>query len=143
VIDVRDYDSAVATMREAGLRATPQRRAVIEVLVGDTSHPHAEDVAARVVERMPGVSLSTVYKTLGEFAQIGLIQRLDAGPAMRFDPDTTEHAHLACTRCGCVVDVPLDLATVRTMRAAAGELGARADKVSVDIAGICPSCASH
>ena len=89
-------DRALRVLRESGMRLTPQRRAVIEALSGDTTHPFAEDVASRVATKMPGVSLSTVYKTLHEFAALGLIHELGSSGAMRFDAEPEPHAHVEC-----------------------------------------------
>lgn len=131
-------ETATQRLRDAGLRLTPQRRAVIDVLAGDTSHPLAEDVARRVTERMPGVSLSTVYKTLHEFASIGLVRELGMPGAMRFDADPSAHAHLVCDDCGTVVDVPLSQETRIALLDAAS--GARLDSVEITLRGACRSC---
>ncbi len=101
--------NADATRRlcDAGLRLTPQRRALLEELAGDTSHPAADALAARVALRVPGVSLSTVYKGLHELADLGLLRELDLPGANRFDPNPSPHAHLVCEVCESVVDVEL------------------------------------
>ena len=65
-----DSTSACQSLQIAGLRLTPQRRAVIGALVGDTTHPTVDTVAARVAEHTKGVSLSTVYKVLHELADL-------------------------------------------------------------------------
>jgi Fur family transcriptional regulator, peroxide stress response regulator len=130
---------ATDRLRAAGMRLTPQRRAVIEALCGDTSHPMAEDVAASVESMVPGVSLSTVYKTLHEFAAVGLVKELDVPGAMRFDPDTAPHAHLVCDSCGSVVDVELPDGVVASLLAAAPD--ATIDRVEISLHGSCSSCA--
>lgn len=133
-------DTATRSLREAGLRLTPQRRAVIDVLAGDTSHPLAEDVARRVSDRMPGVSLSTVYKTLHEFAALGLVRELGLPGAMRFDPNSSPHAHLMCDSCNTVVDVPLPPETYDALVASAE--GARLDLVEITLRGHCRACSA-
>lgn len=133
-------EAATQRLREAGLRLTPQRRAVIDVLSGDTSHPLAEDVARRVADRMPGVSLSTVYKTLHEFAALGLVRELGLPGAMRFDADPSTHAHLVCDSCGTVIDVPLSPAAHDALVESAE--GARLDSVEITLKGVCRRCSA-
>lgn len=125
-------------LKERGLRLTPQRRALIELLDGDTSHPRAEDIAARLAERMPGVSLSTVYKALHEFAGAGLVRELDLPGGMRFDPDPSDHVHVVCERCGRIDDVELP-ASVRDSLALLAPDRDVAD-VDVRLVAICPEC---
>lgn len=129
-------DEALAGLRLAGLRLTPQRRAVVEALSGDRSHPSAEDVSSRVASSLPGVSLSTVYKTLHEFARAGLLVEVDAGGALRFDPETRPHAHFVCDRCGLVSDVEIDEEISRELARLAGT-----DSVTVKLGGACSACA--
>jgi Fur family peroxide stress response transcriptional regulator len=125
-------------LREAGLRLTPQRRALLEELAGDTSHPSADAVAARVARRVPGVSVSTVYKGLHELASLGLVRELDLPGALRFDPDTAPHAHLLCDSCRAVVDIELDRSLVDHLLAETA--GARVDGVDIVFRGDCASC---
>lgn len=132
-------ESATARLKEAGLRLTPQRRALLEELAGDTTHPSAESIATRVSRRVPGVSVSTIYKGLHELASLGLIRELDLPGALRFDPETAPHAHLLCDACGHVADVELDAALVKQLLAAAAN-GSEPRRVEVLFHGACPAC---
>lgn len=133
-------EEALTRMREAGLRVTPQRRAVVDALVDDRTHPSADEVGSRVVSAMPGVSLSTVYKTLHELASLGLVRELELPGSMRFDPDTGEHAHLLCEGCGTVVDVPMPAGFPEAIHLPAG---VRIEKAEITLRGRCASCASR
>lgn len=134
-------ESATTRLKEAGLRLTPQRRALLEELSGDTTHPSAEAIAARVSRRIPGVSVSTVYKGLHELSSLGLIQELDLPGALRFDPETERHAHLLCDSCGVVVDVELDSALVERLLATSGT--SEPHRVEVLFHGACPACSGR
>ena len=120
------------------MRLTPQRRAVIEALCGDTTHPFAEDVATRVAASMPGVSLSTVYKTLHEFAALGLIHEVGSSGAMRFDAEPEPHAHVQCPICSAVEDFEPPAAVVRQLSLAAGVDN---EDVFITVHAPCDSCA--
>jgi Fe2+ or Zn2+ uptake regulation protein len=74
---------------------------------GDHVHLTAEEVLERARERLPEVSLATVYNTLNELVSMGEVQQVDAGggPA-RYDPNSGDHHHhLVCLKCGDLRDV--------------------------------------
>lgn len=94
-------------LRAAGVRMTPQRRAVLCVLEGNRSHPSAAEIIERVRGRIGAVSVATIYNTLDKLAELGLVRRLDVMEAStRFDPDTSAHHHFVCRACGAVLDAP-------------------------------------
>jgi Fe2+ or Zn2+ uptake regulation protein len=100
--------------RDRGFKVTPQRQCVFRALHGTSSHPTAHAVYLAVGEEMPTISLRTVYQTLNDLVALGEIQHVDVGTgAARFDPTTTTHHHLVCTRCGAVRDVHSDLGGLR------------------------------
>lgn len=131
---------AEARLRASGLRLTPQRRAVIEALIDNRTHPSTDEVAAEVIARVPGVSLSTVYKTLHELAQLGLLLQLDTPGAMRFDPETAEHAHMICDNCGEVMDITIPADTMLSIRTAARNTGTEPGSVEIMLRGVCADC---
>jgi len=95
-----------AVCRERGIPLTVQRRTVMEVLAGRADHPSVEQVHDAVKERIPGVSLTTVYRVLEVFVQFGLVQKIDdPGAKGRFDADVSRHPHARCVSCGRIVDV--------------------------------------
>jgi Fur family ferric uptake transcriptional regulator len=88
------------------MRLTKQRQVILEAVRSNHEHPTADDIYEQVRQRLPKISLATVYRNLEILAEIGLIQRLDPGRTqMRFDPNTHAHYHLTCMRCGRVEDV--------------------------------------
>lgn len=99
-------DAAGAAIRSAGLRVTDSRRAVYDALL---AHPHATaDTVHEVVrEVLSSTSLQSVYNALGDFAEAGLVRRIEpAGHPMMFELRVDDnHHHLICTRCGGVTDV--------------------------------------
>jgi len=98
-----------AELRAQGRRVTPQRRAIVQTLLEDRSHPTAEEVYARVCQAMPDISPATVYNTLHELEEAGLLLELDLGlDGRRYDVVTDDHAHLVCLGCGRIEDVPLE-----------------------------------
>jgi Fe2+ or Zn2+ uptake regulation protein len=125
--------------RDRGLKVTPQRQCIFQVLHGDGSHPTAHTVFQSVREEMPTISLRTVYQTLNDLVAMGEIQQLDVGTgAARFDPATGAHHHLICTRCGAVRDLQCELAGLRPP--ARQHKGFTISGAAVIFWGLCANC---
>jgi len=94
-------------LRQRGWRLTPQRRVVAEVLRGDHVHLSAEAVHDLAQQRLPEISLATVYNTLKELVSLGEVAEVTAGDGpKRFDPNVGgSHQHLVCVRCNDLLDV--------------------------------------
>ena len=91
--------------RERNLKITPQRIAIYEQLMGDSSHPTANDVYKKVYEKFPHISFDTVNRTLLLFAETRIIKRVEHfGKHKRFDPDIDNHHHLFCIKCNRIID---------------------------------------
>ncbi len=131
----------IETLKELGLKVTPQRQAILKLLSGNTAHPSADGIYREILKEYPGVSFATVYNTLSKLAEAGKIQELDIDPhKKRFDPYTAPHCHFYCTACGRVFDVACDaplpgyLAEGRTVE------GHRVDAVQLNFKGVCKDC---
>lgn len=128
-------------LRGAGLRVTNQRIVVHRALSELGVHATAEEVLRQVGDRMPALSLPTVYAALDVLRTLGLCRRVDgAGGSTLFDPRTDDHAHFCCSGCGAVVDVDASL-DAEPLLAAARAAGLQADGVAVTLAGRCGGCA--
>lgn len=81
-------------LKEAGLRVTPQRIAVLSALM-DSNHPTAEQISVKVRTSHEHIATGTVYKILEVLVEKGIIHRVDnRGEAMRYDAILEEHHHL-------------------------------------------------
>src|SRR3954470_5187205 len=127
-------------LRGGGHRLTSQRLVLHRVLAELARHASAEEIARASAERLPGLSLPTVYATLELFEDLGLVRRVDAGgPAALFDPRTEPHAHFSCRRCGTVSDVDAEV-DATAAQVAARATGAEPDHVEVVLRGLCGAC---
>ena len=91
--------------RKAGLKVTPQRNAVYNVLLKATDHPSAEVVCKRVREQFPSVSLDTVNRTLLTLSEIGIAFIVEGtGEVRRYDANLGDHQHFKCVKCKRIVD---------------------------------------
>ena len=99
-------------LREKGLKVTPQRIAVYNMLCNSMEHPNAEMIYKTLEPTNPTMSLATVYKTLDFFKQLGLVNELNVGePSSRYDAVVQCHPHTVCKVCGRVEDLHLEALT--------------------------------
>ena len=135
-------DDLLDRLREVGLRATTQRRVIVETLLEQPAHITAEDLTAVVNERHPEVHTATVYRTLEVLESLGALYRLDNGHApTQWHLTDRSHQHLVCERCGAVEEVS-NPAFARLAAALARDHGFRADLRHVAIGGLCSTCAA-
>jgi Fur family ferric uptake transcriptional regulator len=122
------------------LRLTRQRAIILEELAKLRSHPSADELYALVRQRLPRVSLGTIYRNLMLLAEQGKIRRLDgAGTQRRFDGTVEEHHHVRCVACGRVDDLQ-GQPTVVTDQAFGQESGYLLLGYRLDFYGRCPEC---
>ena len=95
-------------LSESGLRPTPQREVVYEALLRKRDHPSADEVHARVKERLPGISLATVYNCLEKLVEFGLVRAVNfERGATHYCPNLRPHAHFHDETTGATHDVDL------------------------------------
>ena len=101
-------------LRDAGLRPTRQRLALARLLFdGAPRHVTAEALHAEVRARRTGVSLATVYNTLNQFRDAGLLREVVVAPGRSyFDTNTHHHHHFFVEPDGELHDFPSDRVTV-------------------------------
>jgi Fur family peroxide stress response transcriptional regulator len=129
-------------LRASGRRVTPQRRAIIQALMESRSHPTAEQIYTTVYGVMPDISPATVYNTLHELTEIGLLAELDVGLGeRRYDVTTAGHAHVICMKCGRMEDVPYDCEALAL--ASREYRGFQIVSCDVIFRGYCPDCVPH
>ena len=139
--DRRRLDHFLELLRDSGARVTTARRAVLTVLLEADGHLRAEDLADRVQRLHPDVHLSTIYRALEAFEELGVVAHvhLGHGPSTYHLSEELHH-HAVCDVCGAVLELPADLL------AAVGEQLRRDHGFVMDahhfaLAGRCAACA--
>jgi Fe2+ or Zn2+ uptake regulation protein len=127
-----------SAMVQGGLRLTPQRRQVYEVLMDKRDHPTATEVFLRAQKRMPSISLATVYNCLETMVGSGLVKavHVDREPT-RFCANLKEHGHFHCTECGHISDVEFSQTRDRGWALPSGFLVTQHD---LTLRGVCAQC---
>ncbi|BEH08997.1 Fur family transcriptional regulator [Geobacter sulfurreducens subsp. ethanolicus] len=130
----------VKGLKERGMKLTPQRRTIVDILTLDNCHPSAMTIYRAAREKHPKISLSTVYSTLSLLKSLKLVRELEF-EAMdnRYDMDTSNHLNLICTRCGRIEDftdtamIPPEIVEKLT--------GFKVHDVRFEYYGVCSKCA--
>jgi len=129
-----------AVAKKAGVKLTHQRLEIFRELAATEEHPDVDSIFRAVQQRMPTVSVDTVYRTLWMLHDLGLVTTI--GPqrdGVRFDANLEQHHHYVCVRCGLVRD--FESADLNALRVpdAVKELGSIAD-AHVEVRGVCAKC---
>ena len=89
-----------------GLRMTRQRREVLAVILRDRDHPTANDVFRRAQDRMPTISLATVYNGLGALVSHNIVRQVNLDrESSRYCPNLSDHCHFQDESSGKIHDV--------------------------------------
>jgi Fur family peroxide stress response transcriptional regulator len=98
----------VARCRKLGIAVTPQRLAVIGVLLASENHPSTDEICAAVRRRHPHVSLATVHRILEQFCEVGEARKVTLlHDVARYDGNVEPHHHVLCVRCRRVHDIEI------------------------------------
>lgn len=133
-------DEIRVAIRGAGLRATPQRVAVLGLLSTSTAPLSHGDISARL-DILSG-ERSTIYRSIIALARVGLVHRTGRDTAWRFAiardvSHARAHPHFACKQCGRIEC--LETLDVRLPRAR-GPRALRRGDVEIHVSGICDEC---
>jgi len=130
-------------LRARGQRVTSQRVVIHRALQELGRHASAEQLLEMVRERLPGISLPTVYATLELFEELGMARRVTSGrpggPVL-YDPRVDPHHHLVCRRCGRLEDLEAPLDASEAIMAARRQ-GWAPDGSELVVTGLCSRCA--
>jgi Fur family transcriptional regulator, stress-responsive regulator len=95
-------------LRARGLRVTPQRRAILGAFSHDAAeHLSADEIHARAAMVVPELGRGTVYATLAELTELGLLAARGAAEPVRYETNTAPHQHFRCRVCLRLYDIAL------------------------------------
>lgn len=103
-------------LKATGFKITPQRRAIIEVLIeNQDEHLSSEEIYDKVRVNCPEIGLATVYRTMQLLDDINGVSKLNLDDGcIRYEiniagDDSHHHHHLICKECGAIIEVMEDL----------------------------------
>lgn len=118
-------------LADSGLRNTPQREVIYNILLKKRDHPTADEVFARVKAELPTISLATVYNCLDALVQCKLVRAVNfERESTRYCPNLRPHAHFHDDQTGATHDIDLPAELLEKVKAV---LPAGYDAASVEI----------
>ena len=129
-------DPVLAKMRAVGMRITPERRLVIEIIA---ANPHLDaDRIHRLARRSrPEMGLATVYRTLKALEECGLVRANGLGEShAHYEMRGDAHIHLVCSHCGRIIDVPASTSLLKRVESQ----GFRVQRTHFECFGVCSDC---
>lgn len=134
--------SCVATLKARGLKLTPQRRLIADIIHDTRGHLTAEEIISGVQARMPGVNKSTVYRTLELLEEAGCVYKSELGDDFIYHHEEEgHHHHVVCRRCGKTVNCTENL-FAPVQKLLREKYNFRADFKHLVMNGLCGDCAS-
>jgi Fur family transcriptional regulator, ferric uptake regulator len=102
-------DRHALALKDAKMKATPKRLAILEMLDGETAYASPEELWKRLRDRFDSLGLPTVYRNLEELAASGVISKVihpNRQLYYYFCRNREHHHHFVCLSCRKVEDIP-------------------------------------
>jgi Fur family ferric uptake transcriptional regulator len=132
--------SCIATFKRKGLRLTPQRKLILDIIHDAGEHLTADTIINHVQSRMPGVHKSTIYRTLEILEEAGCVYKSALGNQFIYHhPEEGHHHHLVCRQCGKSIDCEDDV-FAPVEKSIGAKYGFRVDFKHVVMSGLCEEC---
>jgi Fe2+ or Zn2+ uptake regulation protein len=134
------HAKTASPLREAGLKSTPGRRAVLDILAKSTSPLSPEQIHAKVGSGV--CDRATVYRILESLGEAGLVQRVILNGKTLYLPEESSHHHhhIVCRKCRSTVC--LDECLISPLEKKASQLGFRDIRHSLQLTGLCAKCSN-
>ena len=130
-------DDIAHLLRRHDLRVTPQRRAILDAFRGTADeHLAAEEVLSRASGAVPEIGRGTVYATLAELTELGLLASVGTPEPVRYETNIARHDHFRCRLCLRLYDVELGGHELEARRLP----GYVVETVTVRAEGVCAQC---
>ena len=129
------------SLRQAGLRVTAPRLAVLTAVLGDGQHRDAEAIAEAARKQLGTLSTQAVYDNLRVLEEAGLVRRIQpSGHPGRYEARVGDnHHHIVCRRCGVTADVDCTVGAAPCLEPSDNH-GFVVEEAEVIFWGLCPQC---
>jgi Fur family ferric uptake transcriptional regulator len=131
----------MAEDRKSGQRTTGQRQLLLEIIRRTEGHLDADEIYRQARQKLPSISLSTVYRSLQLFKALGQVEEHQLGGARRYYEamPQAKHYHLVCLGCGRILEFKCSSAE-RLKSRISREEGFKVTDAEVRLVGYCPEC---
>ena len=127
--------------KEQGLAFTFQRQVIYEAVVDSREHPTPELIYEQVRQRIPSISLGTIYKNVKTFLDSGVLKEVTLHHgSLRLESNMAPHHHLVCSSCKAIFDI--EETAVEPVRLPTSRLpaGFSIRQCRVEFFGVCKTC---
>ncbi len=125
-------------LKEHDIKPSVQRVAIMQYLSEHLTHPTIDQIYNDLVPDMPTLSKTTIYNTLRLFYDKKAVIALFIDEKnVRYDGDTSNHAHFKCKKCGAIYDVPLEETDIPTF---GGGSDLYPEETQIYFLGTCKKC---
>lgn len=129
--------------KQAGIRLTHQRLEIYREIATRHDHPDAFAIYESIRQRIPTMSLDTVYRTLWTLNDLGLIATFGSRQdRVRFDANLEQHHHFVCVKCGVIRDFESSRTYEMDIRREIQDFGSVLC-TQIEVRGICNSCSAN
>ena len=127
-------------LRKRGFRITPQREAILDFLQSSHGHYSPAEIFKRIRERLPGVTETTIYRTLVFLAENDMIlPSLNIDGHLVYEKAGRDHHHLFCRCCGASMELEHSLVNDLYERIEK-DSGYKMNTTHLTFFGLCPAC---
>jgi Fur family transcriptional regulator, ferric uptake regulator len=132
--------SCVTTLKKRGLKLTPQRLLIADIIHDAKGHLTAGEIIGHVQAKMPGVNKTTIYRTLDILEEAGCVYKSELGNEFIYHHDDEgHHHHMMCRRCGKTIECSEDT-FAPLQKSLMNKYGFRVDFKHVVMSGLCKQC---
>lgn len=127
--------------KEKSLAFTFQRQVIYEAVADSHAHPTPELIYEQVRQRIPSISLGTIYKNVKTFLDSGLLKEVTLHHgSLRLESNLAPHHHLVCSSCKAIFDI--EESAVEPVQLPKTELpaGFSIKQCRMEFVGVCNSC---
>ena len=127
--------------KEQGLAFTHQRQVIYEAIVDSREHPTPELIYEQVRQRIPSISLGTIYKNVKTFLDFGVLKEVTLHHgSLRLESNMTPHHHLVCSSCKAIFDIDESAVEPVQLPKAGLPAGFSIRQCRVEFVGVCKGC---
>ena len=132
--------SCVTTLKRKGMKLTPQRRLILDIIHDSGGHLTAGEILDYVQARVSGVNKSTVYRTLELLEELGCVFKSELSNRFIYHhAEEGHHNHLVCKECGENIDCDEDI-FLPVETALNNKYGFQVDFKHMVMSGLCNNC---
>lgn len=128
-------------LKEQQLKVTPQRKAILSVLVEADTVLSAQEIFSEVIKILPDINFSTIYRNLDTMLMKGILCHMapkNGGVLYELRREKSHHHHVICKNCG--VSIPLDYCPMVELDKQLSKKGFTPTEHLFEIYGYCNKC---